>query len=1132
MEVKNIFIKTISSFLIVAIILNCFSLIISESYAVSSTDDEAILVVDQYHEGGEESSGIFSGDLEENKNLYDTGKYIYKIGDTTIYKIIEKGDEEYKNEFYCIDAENEFPGINSEGITYVNKKDFEDAENSDVKKLIFNGEDYNQENWQKNYNSLKYLFNNLYLEKVDTSYKEEYLEKMFKDALENDAEFYDEIGDMDTIKILLTDDDIDVVQQYAIWYFTNGDNPKYNTEIENEKLYLPAITRENSEIDTVYENKRRVIMNKLYNELVSKAKEYDESAQREKEFPKIVKTEAKAEYKDEKYIYGPYKITSGNKDDYRNYEVKLKDIAGNEIDESKYELYVGEEKTTKKLNELFDQEFYIHLSKDIDTDGITLNIQYKYDDRKVTLWISKDNEERYQKIVLIENSVSTGTETVSTYLDKYADLSLRKFISAVSEDERIDEEDYLKESREPEVDYEKLDSGESSTAIYNQSKTPLYLNPNDYVLYTIRVYNEGNIDVYPSKVKDVLPEGLEIVKGNEINNIWDFDETTRCCTTNENYEPKLISAHEKGKELSYVDLKMLCKISENVEGSTCLLNLAEISEIKDENNEEIEDRDSEENNSVYPDNPSEYNGGEDKDKTDNYIPGQEDDDDFDKIIINKKEKIYDLSLRKFICAVSEDSTFEKNEYINREPVVDISKLDSGEKTTAVYKQSKEIVEVKEGNYILYTIRIYNEGNQNLKVKKVIDYLPEGLEFDQNNEINKIWEYNSEKRSLTTKDDYVSDVIELHEKGENLKYKDIQVVLKVKDGATKEKNITNIAEIVEILDENNEEVKDRDSEGNNLNYPENPSDYNGGEDDDKTDNYIPGQEDDDDFDKVIIREEKIYDLSLKKFISGLSKDAVFSADEKITKYEPKVDIKELDNGKTTATYTISKEALEVKENDYILYTIRVYNEGNQNTKVAEIVDYLPEGLDFVKIESNNIWNYDSNTRKITTNSNFVPITLKAHEKGKALSYADIYVVCKVNSNVSNNKNIVNIAEITKMTDENNKIVKDRDSAVNNYDSKKGYNQEDDDDYSQIIVKKETTPVQPETKVVTKTEYVPKVVEKVKYVETKPETQVVEKVVEKKVEVPATGDNVPKIIISIIVITILANVWQVTINKIRE
>ena len=62
---------------------------------------------------------------------------------------------------------------------------------------------------------------------------------------------------------------------------------------------------------------------------------------------------------------------------------------------------------------------------------------------------------------------------------------------------------------------------------------------------------------------------------------------------------------------------------------------------------------------------------------------------------------------------------------------------------------------------------------------------------------------------------MSDVIEAHVNGEKLKYMDLQVVLKVKENANKEKNITNIAEIVEIYDENNEKIKDRDSDGNNL-----------------------------------------------------------------------------------------------------------------------------------------------------------------------------------------------------------------------------------------------------------------------------------------------------------------------------
>ena len=66
---------------------------------------------------------------------------------------------------------------------------------------------------------------NIYLSKSDPSsnpnYKREYLSRAFNIAPES--------AQMDVLIANLTDDDIDVVQQYAIWYFTNGDNNKFNT---------------------------------------------------------------------------------------------------------------------------------------------------------------------------------------------------------------------------------------------------------------------------------------------------------------------------------------------------------------------------------------------------------------------------------------------------------------------------------------------------------------------------------------------------------------------------------------------------------------------------------------------------------------------------------------------------------------------------------------------------------------------------------------------------------------------------------------------------------------------------------------------------------------------------------------
>ena len=84
------------------------------------------------------------------------------------------------------------------------------------------------------------------------------------------------------------------------------------------------------------------------------------------------------------------------------------------------------------------------------------------------------------------------------------DLALRKFITAVSADETIEDGEYLSEdktadsefTRAPQVDTSKLKAGTATTAIYNHTKTPVEVNVNDYVLYTIRVYNEGAHDAY------------------------------------------------------------------------------------------------------------------------------------------------------------------------------------------------------------------------------------------------------------------------------------------------------------------------------------------------------------------------------------------------------------------------------------------------------------------------------------------------------------------------------------------------------------------------------------------------------------------------------------------------------------
>ena len=572
----------------------------------------------------------------------------------------------------------------------------------------------------------------------------------------------------------------------------------------------------------------------------------------------------------------------------------------------------------------------------------------------------------------------------------HVDIALRKFITAVSKDVEFESEEYLTgdDSREPVVDKSKLDERKVTTATYNHPKDAVKVVREDYILYTIRLYNEGNVSGSASVVKDYLPQGVEFVSAEEApsNNIWTYDEETHSISTNENYEPKLLEAHSKSKDLDYQDLTVVCKVLDSVEDQVNITNVAEVVEYKFESGDVAEDRDSSSSNFVMPEHIEEYNGGEDADTTDKYIPGQEDDDDFDRIVVdpiygyydfeivkvdelgnaittleteykvNDEEKVstegsvkyenveinrnnvstsdvymieetkapkdftkldqnvrvtitkkkvdnvryevdsvkyevvnkdgvavekndmislekdengkativvkvenyekLDFTLRKFISAVGEDMEFTENEYLSgnnsREPKVNITPLDNGDSTTALYDHTKEPLQVVRNEYILYTIRVYNESRKDGYVKEVKDYVPEGLEFVKDYNVNRIWDYNKDTRQLTTNDKFEATLIKGHVQTEALKYIDLQVILKVNDDVEEDQMMTNIAEITQIAHSDGTNAIDRDSEVDNFIYPDKPEEYNGGEDLNKDDKYVPGQEDDDDFDKVIVK----------------------------------------------------------------------------------------------------------------------------------------------------------------------------------------------------------------------------------------------------------------------------------------
>ncbi len=591
-----------------------------------------------------------------------------------------------------------------------------------------------------------------------------------------------------------------------------------------------------------------------------------------------------------------------------------------------------------------------------------------------------------------------------------------------------------------------------TTADYQLNKEPVAVKKGDIVKYRLRIYNEGELDGYAAEISEDIPEGLEFIWSTkteeEIKNdktlsqaekeailynqlVWDnpvVSENGKIELIKSTYLAKgkgedllnsnLIKAFDKTKtplEIDYKEIYVYMKVvSENIAG-TIIRNEAAITDDRDKNNDSVTDRDS---------------------KPEDWVK-YEDDEDFDNI----KLQNFDLALRKFIIAISKDNVIEEEEYLKqsngkytREPEVDTSKLNTlGEDgkliTTATYNHTKKPVELTRNDTVVYMLRVYNEGEISGYAEEITDYLPEGLEFVEGEYNTKYgWSYDKETRKVKTtylKDSLIKATSKVDGKIE-LDYKEVPIMCKVKDTVKSNINQTNIAEISISKDENKQDITDRDSKTDNIVVPEEnkkPT-YK----DEEKGNYVPGQEDDDDFEKVVVRE---FDLALRKWVT----QAIVIEDGKET----------ITNTGHTAEQDpepVVKVDLHRKKLDKVevkfRYSIRVTNEGDIAGYAKEIKDYIPQGLKFIK-EDNPGWT-DLGNNVISTNL----LADKLLQPGESAEVEVLLTWIKGKENVGLK---VNTAEISK--DYNDKGVPDRDSTPDN--KKPG---EDDIDDAPVILAVET------------------------------------------------------------------------------
>lgn len=1004
--------------------------------------------------------------------LYRSSGYGYKQGDLPIYKIATYKSTDTTNKIpdksrtiYCIkggigfgsdDAET---GYQEKIVTYTKKYDLKNlsAIPSPYKDVLPTGE---------NYNKLMWVLDHLYIMPENTQEDSTQARTAFLNGAIPD-ELYD----------TMIDDDIDAIQQLAVWNFTNPDaNDRFHIESAGLK-----IAKEGEAFDSLFNIDRD-----RFNATKALLSYYVKNADANYSSPVIASdakpitiqdnSDGKIQTIGDNYVAGPYIINKQLDIDYdvtATYNdgtitptIGIKNSNGNI------------EATNKTIKELEGQEFYLMVPTSSNITQLKMQINGSYKVRKAW-YLSAENPEVEQPVVLVNEDTQYFEDVVAARLEakKTFDLSLRKFITEIN-GQKIEELGLT--SRVPNVEgLEELKNGTANTAIYKQLKTPVKVDIGDIVTYTIRVYNEGELAGYATEITDYLPDQLEYILDDEINLKygWKYDtENTHRLktnylsnadgTTSETPEENKLAAFD-GTKLDYKDVQIRCKVVSTANMPKKITNIAEITGCKDEEGNVITspttgERDSSVKNVQIPADLPSYKDQEinRQDPTDpDYIPGQEDDDDFEKLLL----KEFDLSLKKFITKVND------TEITNRAPQVDVTPL-KGTGTTAKYtyqiSPEKNPVVVENSDIVEYTIRIYNEGEANGYAEIVRDDIPTGLEFLPENATNieyrwKMYDADGNEttdvsKATTITTDYLSKAQE-DATGRNnllkafemtkttLDYRDVKVAFKVIEPNSSKNTIVNHAQIAEDT----------------------------GDDRDSTPNVWNEGEDDQDIEQIRLKD---FDLALRKFVTKINS-------KEITDRIPQVDLSTLKGNGTTATYNHSKKPLSAYVGDVVEYTIRVYNEGDSEGYATEITDYLPKQLEFIKDNQTNITNnwkmYDANGNETQNVSDAVTIKsdkLKDEKipafDGDTLSYKEVKVVCKVVATDNMPKKITNIAEISKCENSNRIEVKglasgdERDSNPNqvtvptgteleNYkDSEinKDYvpGQEDDDDFEKLLL----------------------------------------------------------------------------------
>lgn len=999
-------------------------LIIPQLTVFAQINDKARFRTVSY-KGGKERTGIV-----KDSNTYDKNTYVsYRLKKYDMQREIRTRQIENiynaSSTVYCLDFNEQFPPKN--GVEYISRGEWNTY---NVGKIGLQRVEKDALRKAK----LSWLFNNMYLPKEgNKEIKRELADKVFG-------------GNIEVFKYL-TDSDIEFINQWAVWYFTNNEHFKEGFSLKTLGLELKENLINQNPVSI---NERKAYMMKLFNYYIANAS-----------VEKVEKPEVKAPKEavltsnglDIKYFN--VKFDSKN-NKAQILSIDLKDNKGQVIPRENYKILDKNENVLSgNIIDNLNKDLIIRINKNVENIK-EVNLDLKYMIKKTTNEVYKVNSndlnevKKYQPVIQIKNEykyekIESKVIIKQDEKEKNLDLALRKSIVKVNNKDILGRVPAGKEQIQTKNLKNHLNpNGKDLTAKYLHAKNPIEVKPGDVVKYRISVFNEGEVDAKVFEVRDRLPKGLKYIETpNNTKYKWNLDKNGEIYTALPANEVISKMAIKNGNKVMYsLDLFVELKVLEDVKDGDILTNIAYIS--KDSG----KDRDSKAGLlNISEEELKNYTGKNNKkDLSDpNYFyKGMEDDDDFEKLIVKKDpdiedKKEFDLALKKYISKV-----ISKEGVRNFKDITVDTKALLDNKKNAVYTKSKDKVYVNIDDTVIYKIRVYNEGNINGILEEITDTLPDGTKYIDH-EVNKKygWTVENKNGKEVVKTNYLKDKVLNKFNKEIGKINFFELEIAVKVVSDKYEKMLNIAEITKALDENKKQIEDRDSTpGNGLL----------GEDDIDTEVIYIKQKPDEE-------NKKEADIALRKYI--------VSVNDKKYNREPRINVKPIVQGKNTAVYEHDKTPVNVKAKDLVRYKLAVYNEGEVDTYVSEIIDNIPEGLEYVV--QNNInekfgWiMLDKNGNETRNPEKAVKVMTKYLSKeedrvlgknnlikafNKENTYVDfkeVEIVFRVKDFKDENINTTNIAEVNKITDKDGNVLKDRDSVPGN-----GKFSEDDLDKEELKV----------------------------------------------------------------------------------